>query len=241
MFEEFAVNSVGKGASTTRLKSKTFVLQYLRHKSSKTQLCIGQIEPSTSLRGIPRAFDTFAVPGRREFDYQRVPGGGEFYSHAYGVGVKTVASISCEISVRFACGELSWRTQCWRIFVEKIDWLPGKGLNKLCAVFEGIWILIFLILDSGFEYMNVLSCVYNETGDSINKLNRGQLHVLWRAACMSVKWSWIRISHVRNVVISVRGTFFIERLVCCMTHGEKLSIQWPCSSDFRRFAPEFCS
>ena len=28
--------------------------------------------------GIPRAFDTFAVPGRREFDYQSLPGGGEF-------------------------------------------------------------------------------------------------------------------------------------------------------------------
>ena len=33
-------------------------------------LCIGQIEASTSPPpGIPRAFDTFAVPGRREFDY----------------------------------------------------------------------------------------------------------------------------------------------------------------------------
>ena len=42
------------------------------------------------------------------------------------------------------------------------NWLRGKGLNKLCAVFEGIYILIYLILDSGFEYMNVLSCVYNE-------------------------------------------------------------------------------
>ena len=33
---------------------------------------------------------------------------------------------------------------------------------KVCAVFEGIQISIFLILDSGFEYMNVLSCVHNE-------------------------------------------------------------------------------
>ena len=30
------------------------------------------------------------------------------------------------------------------------NWLQGKGLNKLCAIFEGIYILIFLILDSGF-------------------------------------------------------------------------------------------
>ena len=33
--------------------------------------------------------------------------------------------------------------------------LQRRGLNKLCAVFEGILISIFLILDSGFEYMNV--------------------------------------------------------------------------------------
>ena len=36
--------------------------------------------------GIPRAFDTFAVPGRREFDYQSLPGGGEFDPHALRVG-----------------------------------------------------------------------------------------------------------------------------------------------------------
>ena len=36
--------------------------------------------------GIPLAFDTFAVPGRREFDYQSLPGGGEFDPHALGVG-----------------------------------------------------------------------------------------------------------------------------------------------------------
>ena len=38
------------------------------------------------------------------------------------------------------------------------NWLRGKGLNKLCAVFK------FLILDSGFECMNVFYCcvLYNE-------------------------------------------------------------------------------
>ena len=36
--------------------------------------------------GKPRAFDTFAVPGRRVFDYQGLPGGGEFDLHALGVG-----------------------------------------------------------------------------------------------------------------------------------------------------------
>ena len=33
----------------------------------------------------PGAFDTFAVPGRREFDYQNLPGGGEFDPHPLGV------------------------------------------------------------------------------------------------------------------------------------------------------------
>ena len=43
------------------------------------------------------------------------------------------------------------------------NWLPGKGLNKLCAVFEVFKFYFFLILDSGFECMNVFyCCVYNE-------------------------------------------------------------------------------
>ena len=59
-----------------------FVL--LDHDS--VHLCISQIEASPCPPGIPRAFDTFAVPGRREFDYQSLPGGGEFDPHALGVG-----------------------------------------------------------------------------------------------------------------------------------------------------------
>ena len=61
--------------------------------------------------GIPWAFHTFAVPGRREFDYQSLPGGGEFDPHALGVG-----NLNCTLW----CGELSWGTRCWRIFVEEI-------------------------------------------------------------------------------------------------------------------------
>ena len=34
-------------------------------------VCIGQIEASTSPLGIPRAFDTFAFPGRRELQQQQ--------------------------------------------------------------------------------------------------------------------------------------------------------------------------
>ena len=36
--------------------------------------------------GTPRAFDTFADPGRRKFDYQSLPGGGKSDLHALGVG-----------------------------------------------------------------------------------------------------------------------------------------------------------
>ena len=64
---------------STRLQGKgsTFI----------SQLCIGQIEASTCPPpGIPRAFDTSAVPGRREFDYQSPLWGGEFDPHALGVG-----------------------------------------------------------------------------------------------------------------------------------------------------------
>ena len=155
-------------------------------------LCIGQIEASTSSPGIPQAFDTFAVPGRREFDYRSLPGGGEFDPHVSGVG-----NLNCTLDFMWNLwrGELSLDTvledfrgqDC--AFVA--NWLRGKGLNKLSAVFEGT-----------FKY-------------------RGQLP--WPAASQQV------------------GFFFIERFVCCMTHEENLSIQWAGSSDYCRFAREFCS
>ena len=68
---------------------------------------------------------------------------------------------------------------------------------------------MFLILDSGFEYMNVLSCVYNDyntyTGFqySNKKLNKGQL--FWPAAFMLINkvsdgaCQWI----FHDVVISI--------------------------------------
>ena len=57
-------------------------------------VCTGQIEASTSPLGIPRAFDTFAFPGRREFDYQSLPEGGEFDPHALGVG-----NLNCTLDI----------------------------------------------------------------------------------------------------------------------------------------------
>ena len=62
-----------------------------------------QIEASTCPPGIPWAFDafnTFAVTGSREFDYQCLPGGGEFDPHALGVG-----NLNCTLDVK----SLAWR------------------------------------------------------------------------------------------------------------------------------------
>ena len=66
------------------------------------------------------------------------------------------------------------------------SWYRGKGLNKPCAISEGIQI---------FEYMNVLSCVYIETqylySDLLaihynNKmLNRGQYFDLPRVCFLT--------------------------------------------------------
>ena len=95
-------------------------------------LCIGQIDASTCPPPPPckpQAFDTFAVPGRREFDYQSLPGGGEF-----------------ELHLRFHVKSLAWRAIMGDAVLEDFrgkdcafvaNWLQGKGLNKL-----------------GFEYMN---------------------------------------------------------------------------------------
>ena len=74
------------------------------------------------------------------------------------------------------------------------------------------------------------------------KLNRGQL--LWPGACMSInkvsddeicQWN----GHEYRVYAPgmectgsnlSRWDFFIKHFVCCMTHEEKLCVQWPCSS-----------
>ena len=94
-------------------------------------LCIGQFKASTCpppRPGIPRAFDTFAVPGRTEFDYQSLPGGGGIWT-----------------APRFHVKSLVWRAIMGDVVLEHFhgkdcafvaNWLRGKGLSKLCAVFE---------------------------------------------------------------------------------------------------------
>ena len=87
--------------------------------------------------GIPRAFDTFAVPGRREFDHQSLPGGGEFDPTLWGG--------EFELHPRFHVKSLAWQAIMGDAVLEDFrgkdcafvaNWLRGKGLNKLCAVFE---------------------------------------------------------------------------------------------------------
>ena len=57
---------------------------------SSTMQGVGYVSVKSKLQHAPPghtpAFDTFAVPGRREFDDQSLPGGGEFDPHALGVG-----------------------------------------------------------------------------------------------------------------------------------------------------------
>ena len=114
-----------------------------------------------------------------------------------------------------------------------------KGLKQaLCRIWRylnfnifnigfRLWIYECIKLCLQWNTIPILAIQYNN-----KKLNRGQL--LWPAACMLInkvsddacQWNG------HDVVISIGGTFFIERFVCCMTHEEKLSLQWPCISDF---------
>ena len=54
--------------------------------------------------GIPQAFDTFAAPGRRAFNYQSLPGGGELDPHALGR-----RGGEFELHPRFHVKSLAWR------------------------------------------------------------------------------------------------------------------------------------
>ena len=78
-------------------------------------------------------------PERREFDYQSLPGGGEFDPHALGVG-----NLNCTLDFMKS---LAWRAIMEDGVLEDFrgkdcafvaNWLRGKDLKKLCAVFESI-------------------------------------------------------------------------------------------------------
>ena len=70
---------------------------------------------------------------------ESLPGGGEFDLHALGVG-----NLNCTLDFMKS---LAWRAIMEDGVLEDFrgkdcafvaNWLRGKGLNKLCAVFEGI-------------------------------------------------------------------------------------------------------
>ena len=95
--------------------------------------------------GIPRAFDTFAVPGRREFEYQSLLGGGDPHAPLACLPRARPFSLSPTTSKRLL--RRLWRAIMGDAVLEDFrgkdcafvaNWLQGKGLNKLCAVFEGI-------------------------------------------------------------------------------------------------------
>ena len=85
--------------------------------------------------GIPRAFDTFAVPGRREFDYQSLLGGGEFDPNALGVG-NFRPSILYEISgVASYHGGRGFRGFSWKRVCLCGQLVTRKGLKqRLCRI-----------------------------------------------------------------------------------------------------------
>ena len=161
----------------------------------------------------PRAFDTFAVPGRREFDYQSLPGGGEFDPRVTGVG-----NLNCihDFMWNLWRGELSWGTRCWGFSWKRLclcgQLVTRKGLKQaLC----GIWRYL------NFNIFNMNNTYYQRFNTTIE--------------------SSTEVNNTLTCCISLGGIFLIQRFVCCMTRKENLSIQWPCSSNFRRFAQEFCS
>ena len=95
--------------------------------------------------GIPRAFDTFVVSGRREFDYQRLLGGEDLQAPLACLPRTRSFSLSPTTSKRLL--RRLWRAIMGDAVLEDFrgkdcafvaNWLQGKGLNKLCGVFEGI-------------------------------------------------------------------------------------------------------
>ena len=161
----------------------------------------------------PRAFDTFAVPGRREFDYQSLPGGGEFDPRVTGVG-----NLNCihDFMWNLWRGELSWGTRCWGFSWKRLclcgQLVTRKGLKQaLCRIWRYL----------NFNIFNMNNTYYQRFNTTIE--------------------SSTEVNNTLTCCIALGGIFLIQHFVCCMTHKENLSIQWPCSSNFRRFAQEFCS
>ena len=68
------------------MSKKNVLKAFLKSRSIVNMIVMYRQYPPPPHPGIPRALDTFAVPGRREFNYQSLPGGGEFDPYALGGG-----------------------------------------------------------------------------------------------------------------------------------------------------------
>ena len=80
-------------------------------------------------------------------------------------------------------------------------------------------------MDSGFEYMNVLSCVYNEIEYLYQRFNKklNRVQLLSPAECMLItkvsddacQWNG------HDVVISIDGNFFLQNALYVAWHTKK--------------------
>ena len=137
-------------------------------------------------------------------------------SREWGIWSPCVGGGEFELHPRFHVKTLAWRAIMG-------DAVLGDFRGKDC-----------------FKYMNVWKlCLqwpiyrrFNATIKSSTEVNITLTCRMYKVSDDSCQWNGHDV---------VGGIFFIERFLCCMTHEEKLSIQWPCSSNFRRFARDFCS
>ena len=76
--DRFTISHYGSGAFRT---NDTIAMEQANRWANRSLVYRSNRSFNMPPPGLPRAFDTFAVPGRREFDYQSLPGGGEFELH----------------------------------------------------------------------------------------------------------------------------------------------------------------
>ena len=140
-----------------------------------------------------------------------------------GWGIWSAPTISCEISCVAGyhggrgVGGFSWKRLC----------LCGQLVTRKGLKQAWFWIHECIKVVFTMTYYQR----FNATIKSSTEVNITLTCRMYKVSDDSCQWNGHDV---------VGGIFFIERFLCCMTHEEKLSIQWPCSSDFRRFAWEVC-
>ena len=140
---------------------------------------------------IPWVFDTFAIPARREFDYQSLPGDGKFDLHALGVG-----NLNCTLDFMWNLwcanhGGRGVRGFSWKRLCLCGQLFTRKGLKQaLCRIWRYLNSKIFNIGFRLWIYECIELCLQWNTIPipaiqcNNKKLNRGQL--LSPAACMLI-------------------------------------------------------